>query len=276
MRIRFTSPHPKDFPDDLLQLIAKRPNISNCVHMPVQSGSSSVLERMRRGYTREAYISLIQRAREIIPDIAISSDFIAGFCGETEEEHQDTLSILAEVEFDDAFMFAYSLREKTPAHRKYEDDVPEVVKGKRLQEIVSLFYQTQAKKNQKEIGNLHLVLIDGNSKKSDEDLRGRTDTNKKVIFSKSDEIPLIDEYGNETGSSRNAKPGDYVIVELISTTGVTFKGKPIGITTLTEWDKNHLIHKENNQNEKNSSFADKITGNFDLIDNFISITKKFF
>lgn len=117
MRIRFTSPHPKDFKDDLLHLIASRPNIAKCIHVPAQSGSSSVLERMRRGYTREAYLDLIKRAREIIPGIALSSDFIAGFCEETEEEHQDTLSLLREVEFDDAFMFAYSLREKTPAHR---------------------------------------------------------------------------------------------------------------------------------------------------------------
>lgn len=117
MRIRFTSPHPKDFKDDLLHLIASKPNISNCIHVPAQSGSSSVLERMRRGYTRSAYLDLIKRAREIIPGIALSSDFIAGFCEETEEEHQETLTLMKEVEFDDAFMFAYSLREKTPAHR---------------------------------------------------------------------------------------------------------------------------------------------------------------
>ena len=117
MRIRFTSPHPKDFPDRVLELIKERNNICCSLHMPAQSGSSNVLSYMRRGYTREAYLSLIHRAREIIPNVSISSDFISGFCGETEEDHELTISLLKEVQFDMAYMFAYSLREKTHAHR---------------------------------------------------------------------------------------------------------------------------------------------------------------
>jgi len=244
IRFRFTSPHPKDFSDDLLRLIASRPNISNCIHVPAQSGSSSVLERMRRGYTRAAYLGLIQRARQIIPDIALSSDFIAGFCEETEEEHQDTLSLLREVEFDDAFMFAYSLREKTPAHRKYKDDVPEEVKNRRLREVVELFYLTQAKKNQKEVGKLHLVLIEGDSKKSSNDLKGRTDTNKKVIIPKDIELPSYKQLGTQPENFRKVQPGDYVIVELLSTTGVTFKAKPVAITTLLEWGKSTFLYSK--------------------------------
>jgi tRNA-N(6)-(isopentenyl)adenosine-37 thiotransferase enzyme MiaB len=242
MRIRFTSPHPKDFKDDLLHLIAERPNISNCIHVPAQSGSSSVLERMRRGYTRNAYLDLIKRAREIIPGIALSSDFIAGFCEETEEEHQETLTLMKEVEFDDAFMFAYSLREKTPAHRKFKDDVPEEVKQRRLREIVDLFYSTQNKKNQKELGSIQLVLVEGTSKRSDEELKGRTDSNKKVLIPREHDLPIYHEDG-VPGGARKMAPGDYVIVELISCTGVTFKAKPLAITSLTAWTRHNLGSK---------------------------------
>jgi MiaB/RimO family radical SAM methylthiotransferase len=242
MRIRFTSPHPKDFKDDLLHLIAERPNISNCIHVPAQSGSSSVLERMRRGYTRTAYLDLIKRAREIIPGIALSSDFIAGFCEETEEEHQETLTLMKEVEFDDAFMFAYSLREKTPAHRKFKDDVPEEVKQRRLREIVDLFYTTQAKKNQKEIGSIQLVLVEGTSKRSDEELKGRTDSNKKVLIPREFDLPIYNEDGVRDGI-RKMEPGDYVVVELTSCTGVTFKGKPLAITSLSSWTLHNLGSK---------------------------------
>jgi tRNA-N(6)-(isopentenyl)adenosine-37 thiotransferase enzyme MiaB len=242
MRIRFTSPHPKDFKDDLLHLIAERPNISNCIHVPAQSGSSSVLERMRRGYTRTAYLDLIKRAREIIPGVALSSDFIAGFCEETEEEHQETLTLMKEVEFDDAFMFAYSLREKTPAHRKFKDDVPEEVKQRRLREIVDLFYSTQAKKNQKELGSIQLVLVEGTSKRSDEELKGRTDSNKKVLVPREFDLPIYNEDGIRDGV-RKMEPGDYIVVELTSCTGVTFKGKPLAITSLSSWTLNNLGSK---------------------------------
>jgi len=118
MRIRFTSPHPKDFPDELLFIIRDNPNVCKSIHIPAQSGSSNTLSRMRRGYTREAYVRLIQRIQQIIPDVTLSGDFISGFCGETEEDHQETLSLLEEIKFDFAYMFAYSMREKNPSSQK--------------------------------------------------------------------------------------------------------------------------------------------------------------
>ena len=163
MRIRFTSPHPKDFPDEVLELIANRKNICACLHLPAQSGSNTVLERMRREYTREAYLALVQRARSIIGrDLAITSDFISGFCGETEEEHQATLTLIREVKYDMAFMFAYSLREKTSAAYNLKDDIPEDIKGRRLQEVIAVFHETSLQRIQsvEKVGESRLVLID--------------------------------------------------------------------------------------------------------------------
>lgn len=221
MRIRFTSPHPKDFPDELLHLIKERPNICKSLHIPAQSGSTTTLERMRRGYTREAYLELIDRIREILPDATISSDFISGFCGETEEEHQDTITLLKKVKYDQAFMFAYSMREKTPAHRRLKDDVPEDIKKRRLAEVIETFMENVKEKNQKEIGKTHLVLVEGTSKRSEEDFVGRNDGNKKVIF-KAENIP--------SRSNRNVKSpiniGDYVEVEITGSTGVSLIGIP--------------------------------------------------
>ncbi|KAI8321289.1 hypothetical protein GQ54DRAFT_240612, partial [Martensiomyces pterosporus] len=135
MRIRFTSPHPKDFPDELLYVIRDNPNVCRNIHLPLQSGSTTCLQRMRRGYSREAFLDLVRHIREVIPDVTFSTDVIAGFCGETEAEHKDTVSMMELVGFDTAFMFAYSMREKTHAHRKFKDDVPQDVKGRRLEEI---------------------------------------------------------------------------------------------------------------------------------------------
>ena len=163
MRIRFTSPHPKDFPDEVLELIANRKNICASLHLPAQSGSNSVLERMRREYTREAYVALVQRARDIIGrDLSITSDFISGFCGETEEEHQMTLSLIREVKYERAFMFAYSLRDKTSAAYNLTDDVSEEVKNRRLQEVIAVFQETSMQKIQEveKVGSVRLVLID--------------------------------------------------------------------------------------------------------------------
>ena len=195
MRIRYTSPHPKDFPDEMLHLIAKRPNICNSLHMPAQSGSTSVLERMRRGYTREAYLDLIKRAKEIIPNVSVSTDIISGFCHETEEEHRDTISLMEAIEYDQAYMFSYSLRDKTHAARNYSDDVPDDVKKRRLQEVINTFRQKIQKKNEKlEMGKLHLVLVEGESTKQSTDtvvvLKGRTDTNKRCSF---EARPLVDQ-----------------------------------------------------------------------------------
>ncbi len=192
LRIRFTSPHPKDFPLEVLQEIAKRDNICKSLHMPAQSGSTSVLKRMRRGYTRESYLELVERTREIIPGVTISTDMITGFCGETEEEHQDTLSLMETVAFDQAFMFAYSMRDKTHASYNMTDDVPEEVKNRRLQEVIEVFRRKLREKNQAmETFQQRLVLIEGDATRSTPEApmwTGRTDGNKRVIFSASNTV----------------------------------------------------------------------------------------
>mmetsp|Transcript_28805 Transcript_28805/g.27590 ORF Transcript_28805/g.27590 Transcript_28805/m.27590 type:complete len:605 (+) Transcript_28805:125-1939(+) len=173
MRIRFQSPHPKDFPDEVLRLVADTPNICNSLHMPAQHGNSEALERMKRGYSREAYLSLVERARSIIGEgspegvgLGLSSDFISGFCGETEEEHKETVSLMASVGFDQAFTYAYSRRDQTFAGLFLTDDVPDDVKSRRLTELVDTFQATSmAKNNRLEIGRLHVVLVEGKGKK---------------------------------------------------------------------------------------------------------------
>ena len=186
LRIRFTSPHPKDFPNDVLDLIAQRPNICSSLHLPAQSGSNSVLKRMRRGYTRESYLALVQRARAVIPNVTISTDLITGFCGETESEHQETLDLMREVQYDQAFMFAYSNRETTHAARTMTDDVPEATKLRRLQEVIDVFRAGVVDKNRKvEWGAFRLVLVEGPATRSTREkpmLTGRTDGNKRVVF----------------------------------------------------------------------------------------------
>lgn len=218
MRIRFTSPHPKDFPTPLLHLIAERPNLCNFIHIPAQSGSTTMLERMRRPYTREQYLDLIREMKSIIPGLTLSTDIIAGFCGETEQEHEDTMSLMREVEFELAYMFAYSERERTLAHRKMEDGVPEEVKKARLTQIIDQQMAIQLQNNLKEIGAVHIVLTENVSKRSAEQLSGRTDTNKMVVFDR-----------------KEYKPGDYVVVEITDATSATLIGKPIKKTTLTEY-----------------------------------------
>ena len=187
LRVRFTSPHPKDFPDNLLQTISDTPNASKLLHMPAQSGSTSALERMNRGYSREAYMNLIDKAKAIIPDVAFSSDFISGFCGETEEEHKDTISLLKRVQYEQAFTFAYSLREKTAASKKLTDDVPEEVKQRRLAEVIETFREAAKEKAKGEIGKTHLVLVEGTSKRDDAKATGRADNGKRVVFMNNEE-----------------------------------------------------------------------------------------
>jgi len=218
VRFRFSSPHPKDFPEPLLHLIAERPNLCNYIHIPAQAGSDTMLERMRRPYTRQQYLSLIDRMREIIPDVSLSTDMIAGFCDETEEEHEATMSLMKLVEYDLAYMFAYSERERTLAHRKYEDNVPEDVKKRRLTQIIQQQMSIQEKNNEKEIGRRHLVLVEGTSKRSEEQLSGRTDTNKMVVFDR-------EEY----------QKGDYVEVEIIDSTSATLKARPIRKSSIAEF-----------------------------------------
>jgi len=218
IRFRFSSPHPKDFPEPLLHLIAERPNLCNYIHIPAQAGSDTMLERMRRPYTREQYLKLTNRMREIIPGVSLSTDIIAGFCGETEEEHEATMTLMKEVEYDLAYMFAYSERERTLAQRKYEDDVPEKVKKRRLTEIITQQMNIQQKRNNNEIGNVRIVLAEGTSKKSDEQLSGRSDTNKMVVFDK-----------------EHYQKGDYVAVEITDCTSATLIGKPLYKTSIQEF-----------------------------------------
>jgi tRNA-2-methylthio-N6-dimethylallyladenosine synthase len=218
MRIRFSTSHPKDFPDELLHVIREQPNLCNYIHIPAQSGSSDVLKRMRRPYTREQYLELIDNMRKLIPGVSLSTDIITGFCGETDEQHQETMSLMAEVRYDLAYMFAYSERERTLAQRKYEDDIPEDVKKKRLSEIIDQQMRIQDENNTFEIGKRHLVLVEGTSKRSETRLNGRTDTNKMVVF---DQIDF--------------KPGDYVEVEITGKTSATLHAKPIRKSSIQEF-----------------------------------------
>lgn len=207
MRIRFSTSHPKDITDEVLFTIAKYENICNYIHLPVQSGSNIVLERMNRGYTREWYLEKVKRIREIIPDCGISTDIITGFCGETEEQHQETISLMNAVQFDLAYMYYYSERPGTLAARKYLDDVPDEIKKRRLTEIIDAKAIGSKGNNEKDLGKIFKVLIERVSKKSDDDLCGRNDQNKIVVFPKGD-----------------SNPGDYVDVEITKITPQTLIG----------------------------------------------------
>lgn len=219
MRIRFTSPHPKDFPDEVLHLIQERKNICKQIHLPAQSGSSRLLHAMRRGYTREAYLELVENIRKLIPGVSLSSDFITGFCGETEEDHQQTLSLLREVGYNVGFLFAYSMRKKTHAYHRLQDDVPAIVKQRRLEELISVFREEAAKVNMSLIGSTQLVLVEGESKRSSEELCGRNDGSVKVIFPKTD-LPV--QPGKPQADS--ITPGDYVLVKITSANSQSLRG----------------------------------------------------
>ncbi len=187
IRVRFTTSHPQDLSDKLLYAIAENTNICNYIHLPVQSGSNRILQLMNRTYTIEHYINLIEKAKGIIPSVSFSTDIISGFPTETDADHQMTLNVIKQVRYDGAYMFKYSPREGTKAFR-FEDDVPEDVKSKRLTEIIDLQQSISNEINQKLIGSEEVVLVEGRSKKSPDDLAGRTDSNKVVILPKSDEI----------------------------------------------------------------------------------------
>lgn len=209
LRVRFSTSHPKDMTDEVLHVMAKYENICKYIHLPVQSGNSEVLKKMNRGYTREWYLDRIAAIRRIMPDCAISTDIIAGFCGETEEQHADTISLMKEVGYEMAYMFKYSERPKTLAERKYEDDVPDEVKGRRLQEIIEVQMQSAAMRTKQHVGKVQRVLIEGTSKKSEGHYQGRNSQNIVVVFPKKDGI----------------KPGDYVMVKNIDCTSVTLIGE---------------------------------------------------
>ena len=211
MRIRYTTSHPHDMSDGLIEAHATFSNICNYIHLPVQSGSSAVLKKMRRDYTRDEYLKRIEAIRSVIPDIALSTDIISGFCTETDEDHQETLSLMREVRYDGAYMFKYSVRENTLAE-KFEDDVPEEVKTRRLQEIIDQQQSISGEINLTEIGRVHEVLVEGESKKKSNEWQGRTDTNKVAIFPHNELI----------------KVGDIVKVKIERSTSGTLFGQLVG------------------------------------------------
>jgi len=209
LRVRFSTSHPKDITDDVLFAIRDYKNICKYIHFPVQSGNSRILKLMNRTYDREWYMNKVDRIYEIIPDCAVSSDIIAGFCTETLEEHQDTLSIIEYSNYSMSYMFFYSERPGTLAARKYEDDVPEKEKKRRLSEIIRLQNQVSFEHNKKDIGKTFEVLIEGNSKKSDRDFKGRNTQNKVIVFPKKEGL----------------KPGDYAYVTVKEATSATLIGQ---------------------------------------------------
>ena len=212
LRVRFSTSHPKDLTDDFLEVMAKYKNICPYIHLPVQSGSTEVLHKMNRGYTREWYLERIAAIKKFIPDATISTDIIAGFCGETEEQHNETKSLMEEVKFDFAYMYTYSERPKTLAERKYEDDVPEATKSRRLTEIIEIQRHNSLLSNQKQLGQIQEVLVEGISKKSELEMAGRNPYNSKVVFPKG-----------------NTKPGDYVMVKILNCTSATLIGEIVSL-----------------------------------------------
>ena len=210
LRIRFSTSHPKDMTDDVLHAMAKYDNICKYIHLPVQSGSTEVLKRMNRGYSREWYMDRINAIRRIMPDCAISTDMITGFCGETDQDHADTVSLMKDVDYEYAFTFKYSERPKTLAERKFEDDVTEEVKQTRLEEIVAVQRASSLKRNQACLGKTFEVLVEGESKKSEEELFGRTSQNAVIIFAK-----------------ENYKPGMYLNVKVMDCNSATLMGEVV-------------------------------------------------
>lgn len=207
LRVRFSTSHPKDITDDVLYVIKANDNICNYIHLPVQSGNTRVLQMMNRTYSREWYLAKVNRIKEIIPDCAISTDMIAGFCTETEEDHQDSLSLMEYCKYDLAYLYYYSERPGTLAARRFADDVPLEIKKRRLQELISLYRGHSLENMQKEVGKTLLVLIEGESKKNEAELSGRSDQNKVVVFPR-----------------ENYKKGDYVKVRITSCTAGTLLG----------------------------------------------------
>ncbi len=211
-RIRFTSPHPQDASDELIEVMLKYDNICNHIHLPLQSGSDSMLERMNRNYTKEEFISLAEKFKKRIPGIAISTDIIVGFCGETEEEFSDTLDVVRRIKFDSAFMFKYSERPHTAAFKRMPDDVPEELKGERLTRLIELQKINALEINKKLVGKTLEVQIEKISKKSDDHYIGRTDSNKLVVLPKNGKVP-----------------GDFLKALITEAAGITLFGEPVSL-----------------------------------------------
>jgi tRNA-2-methylthio-N6-dimethylallyladenosine synthase len=214
LRVRFSTSHPKDITDEVLFTMAKYPNICKYIHLPVQSGNTAVLQRMNRNYTREWYLNKVKRIREIMPEADISTDIIVGFCGETEEEHQDTLSLMDACKFSLAYMYNYSERPGTLAERRYEDDVPEATKQRRLEEIIALYRGHSWTNYQASVGQTFEVLIEATSKRSEAHWSGRNSQNKVVVFAK---------------ENYALSQGDYVQVKITSATSGTLLGEIVSI-----------------------------------------------
>ena len=210
LRVRFSTSHPKDITDDVLHTMAKYENICRYIHLPLQSGSTRVLQLMNRTYTREWYMAKVDRIREIMPDCGISSDIIAGFCTETEDDHRDTLNIMEYSGYDMSYMFFYSERPGTLAQRRYKDDIPEATKKRRLQEIIELQNRLSLASYKKDLGKTFKVLIEAESKRNPDNWKGRNSQNKVVVFPK----------GN-----LNHRKGDYVTVKVIECTQATLLGE---------------------------------------------------
>ena len=208
LRVRFATNHPKDISDDLINTMARHENICNHIHLPVQSGSDRLLEKMRRRYTAEWYLERVSKIREVLPGCGITTDVIAGFCSETEEDHRQTLELFRKVGFDYAYMFYYSERPGTLAARHYPDDVPLDVKTRRLNEIIALQNELSLKSNQNDVGKVFRVLVEGPSKKNPEEFCGRSGSNKMCVF-----------------PCKGHKAGDYVDVKVQSCTSATLIGE---------------------------------------------------
>ena len=210
LRVRFATSHPKDMSDRLLEVMASRPNICRCIHLPAQSGSTAMLEKMNRKYTREWYLDRIAAIRRYMPDCAITTDIIAGFCGETETDHEATLSLMREVGYEFAYMFKYSERPGTFAQRHMADDVPDEVKTARLSQIIELQNELSAASNRRDVGREFEILVEGVSKRSDAQLFGRTSQNKVVVFDRGDH-----------------RIGEYVKVRVTDCSSATLLGETI-------------------------------------------------
>ena len=210
LRIRFSTSHPKDMSDETLHVIAEEPNVCRHIHLPVQSGSDRILKLMNRKYTREWYMDRVAAIRRIIPDCGLSTDIFAGYCSETEEDHQQSLSLMRECGYDSAFMFKYSERPGTFASRHFPDDVPEETKIRRLEELIALQNELSAESNHRCIGKEYEILVEGVSKRSKEQLFGRTEQNKVVVFDRG-----------------NHHPGEYVKVRITDASSATLKGEEV-------------------------------------------------
>ncbi|MEE1103608.1 MAG: MiaB/RimO family radical SAM methylthiotransferase, partial [Alistipes sp.] len=210
LRVRFSTSHPKDMSDELLQVMASMPNICRAIHLPAQSGSSRMLEKMNRKYTREWYLGRVEAIRHYMPDCAITTDLIAGFTDETEEDHKLTLSLMEEVGYDFAFMFKYSERPGTFAQRNMPDNIPEDLKTARLTEIINLQNKLSEQSNKRDVGKEFEILVEGTSKRREDQIFGRTSQNKVVIIDR-----------------RDHKVGDYVKVRVTGCSSATLFGEEI-------------------------------------------------